>query len=72
MDRIPRGLKLAKPCTWLEDNLRSERLDKMTDCYKLLLKLISQRQRYLEKICTDLKEIQEKLATFSDIESFDN
>lgn len=70
---VPRGLRLTKTCTWLDDDLKDAWVIQMRELNKkLLLSIITQRERNLIKIRSDLKNIQEDLAPYTDLPSFDD
>lgn len=73
MDRVPRGLRLTKTCTWLEDDLKNTWVAKMRKFNRLVLKsIITLRERNLIKIHSNLKKVQDELASFLDLTIFDD
>lgn len=72
-NRVPRGLRLTKTCTWLDDDLKDAWVIQMRELNKkLLLSIITQRERNLTKIRSDLKNTQDNLALYTDLPSFDD
>lgn len=72
-NRVPRGLRLTKTCIWLDDDLKDAWAIQMRELNKKLLSsIITQRERNLLKIRNDLKNVQDDLAPFTDLTSFND